>query len=231
MQLRDLAPGEFWTVVKNIDALKRKYGVPAPDLYPMLWEFSLVDSDAIEATARQAWGVGGDDAGVPAAMVQYVLPDLDQMVAGVGALWTGAAYDSFAANMKDLTGYIDKLTRPSQGIGQALLDVATQCRGTWVDIVGQITAVAGIVMAVAGLATAPVPGVDIVGFIVAVVGFTLALISEDVAVFGSIVPRLVAAATDAGSIGDEVNSKMPNIDPGEMPIPDPSQWHRKAPAY
>lgn len=47
--LRDLAPAEFWTVVKDIDALKRKYGALAPDLYPMLWEYSLICSDAIEA--------------------------------------------------------------------------------------------------------------------------------------------------------------------------------------
>jgi type IV secretory pathway VirB2 component (pilin) len=231
MQLRDLAPPEFWTTVKNIDALKHKYGVPAPDLYPIVWQFSLIDSDAIEAAGREAWGIGAHDAGVPGTIAQHLPPDLDTMVGRVGVLWTGEAYRAFAANMKELSGYIDKLTGPSQGVGQALVDIATQCRGTWVDFVGQIMAVVGIVAAGLGLATAPIPVADFFGFLVAIIGFGLALVSEELALLTTLVPRLWAASNDAGIIGDEVSSKMPNIDPGKMPIPDPNQWRRKAPAY
>lgn len=62
---------------------------------PLLYEFSLIDSDALRQAAKYAWGTGGESTGMPGSVSSEMTVSVERVVGAVAERWHGAAFDSF----------------------------------------------------------------------------------------------------------------------------------------
>ncbi len=226
--LRNELPPEFWHKLDEIDFVKRKYGVPGPELRPMLEQFSLIDSDALRQAAEFGWGTGGDRAGIPAGIATEIHPAVQRVIGAVAERWHGEAFDRFSSTTSGLAELLPKLTAPCQEIGQQLVTIADAFEMTWIEILGWVAtgiAVAATLITVADF----IPGDEIVaGGPLAIIAAVLGAVSTIISVYVT----FVGSTSRFGSLKDliatieEQLKALPRVDDAAAPALPADKWVR-----
>lgn len=226
--LRSKLPPDFWQKIDEIDFVKRRYGVPGPELRPLLEQFSLIDSDALRQAARFGWGVGGNEAGIPASTATEIHPAVQRLIGTVAERWHGEAFDQFSSTTSGLAELLPKLTAPCQEIGQQLVAIADAFEMTWIEILGWAAtgiAVAATVITVADM----LPGDEILlGGALAIIAAVLGAISTIISVYVT----FVGSSSRFGTLDELITTieqqldKVPRVDDAAAPALPAGGWVR-----
>jgi uncharacterized protein YukE len=226
--LRNKLPADFWDKIDEIDFVKRHYGIPGPELRPLLEQFSLIDSDALRQAAEFGWGVGGDRAGVPANTATEIHPAVQRLIGSVAERWHGEAFDSFSSTTSRLSELLPKLTAPCQEVGQQLVAIADAFEMTWLEILGWTAtgiAVAATVITIIDM----VPGDEIVaGGALAIIAAVLGAISTIISVYVT----FVGSTSRFGTLEELITTieqtldELPRVDDAPVPALPAGKWVR-----
>jgi hypothetical protein len=212
---------DFWQIVEAMDRINRQYGIPLPAMKPALEQFNLVDEARIRQAAA-AWGTGGVSAGIPGDLAKNLPDGIDAAIRKAAERWEGGAYDSFQAFMDSLKGTIREVPVPAQEIGKVLENLADEFELNWLEIVGLIGAVAGLVVGVIGMVI-PGPGTAAAA-IAGAIGLVLAIVGLMTSIVAGLVPRVAAFAAAADTLVNDIERLIP-AEPGTG-TPERGDWKR-----
>jgi hypothetical protein len=217
---------EFWELVDKIDEFTLEHRLPVPTLRPVLTQLSLIDSDKLRAVAK-VWGTSDADLGVPATVGHEVPKKVNEAIVPLAERWEGQAYTNFKQWMGELNGVVDQYGAPAHLTGTVLNDLAEQFDLSWLEIIGLIMSIAGLVTAVAGFAApefAVSKAAAIVGTVVGAIGAYLDLV---VSVFDSALPRIEAAKAAHETLTQKVNNMIPPGVDEHVRLPNRNQWRQR----
>jgi hypothetical protein len=224
-----IAPEQFWYVVDKYDELVDRYRLPTPKLRTILTQFSLIDSNLIQEVGEELWGTGGEHAGLPGKLAMELPIGIEAAVGKAAERWSGQAFNSYRQYMTQVEGVLGRFTEPAQQVGDVLVKIAEAFRTTWIEVVGLLVTVAGVIVAVAALAV-PLPdeGVSkILGVIVLAATEVLAAITVGISAITTLTPRITAAHDAMDTLTGELRGKIPTAPDGAVPAPDGHKWQAK----
>jgi len=226
--LQNKLPPEFWQKLDEIDFVKRRFGIPGPELRPLLEQFSLIDSDALRQAAEFGWGVGGDQAGIPASTATEMHPAVQKVIGTVAERWHGEAFDRFSSTASGMAELLPKLTAPCQEIGQQLVAIADAFEMSWIEILGWTAtgiAVAATVITIIDI----VPGDEIAaGGALAIIAAVLGAVSTIISVYVTFVgsnSRFSSLEELITTIEDQL-ATVPRVDDAATPALPADKWAR-----
>jgi uncharacterized protein YukE len=217
---------EFWDAVDKIDRAKEKFGLPGPRSRPLLYEFSLIDSDALRQAAKYAWGTGGENAGMPGSVASEMTVSVQRVVGAVAERWHGDAFDKFESTTNIFVELLPKLVAPCQEIGQKLTAVADAFELSTIEIIGWIATGGAVAATLLALMT-PLPVVDegLMAAATLVIGAVATIISVFVTYVGSN-SRFDTLDDAAAEIEEAIENKLPRTEEGPVPALPGDGWTR-----
>jgi hypothetical protein len=226
MSVRDDLTNEFWDAVDKIDRAKEKFGLPGPRLRPILYEFSLIDSDALRTAAKYAWGTGGESVGMPGSVSAEMTVKTQQVIGAVAERWHGNAFDKFASTTNVFVELLPKLVGPCQEIGQKLTAVADAFELSTIEIIGWIATGGAVAATLLALMT-PLPLVDegLMAAATVVIGAVATIVSVFVTYVGSN-SRFDKLDDAVSEIEESIKNKLPRSEEGPVPALPGDEWAR-----
>jgi uncharacterized protein YukE len=226
VSIRDSLTNEFWDAVDKIDRAKEKFGLPGPRLRPLLYEFSLIDSDALRDAAKYAWGTGGENAGMPGSVAAEMTVSAERVIGAVAERWHGAAFDNFKSTTTTFVELLPKLVPPCQEIGQKLTAVADAFELSKIEIIGWIATGGAVAATLLALMT-PLPVVDegLMAAATLVIGTVATIVSVFVTFVGSN-SRFDKLDDAVAEIEESIKDKLPATGQGPVPALPGDAWTR-----
>lgn len=135
---------EFWAIIDKADQLIIKERLPLPTLGPILRQFSFIDSEKFYAAA-QVWGRNADEPGIPTAIAKGVEDRVEDACKAVNDRWEGNAATQFNGWMEGLVELVEEYGAPAHQVGNALHDLAEEFKLNWLEIIGFVVGIAGLI--------------------------------------------------------------------------------------
>lgn len=233
-------PEWFWDAVRKLDEFKNgthPVNVSAhittdptfhkvslgetPDLYPILWNMSFVDSPRIRQVGETCWGAGGTSGtGIPEATANTVSDALIKINTKVGERWEGDAYNAFSKAMDSLKSLVTDLQDPAEEVGKLLTEFAEDWEFSAAEIVSIVLSVAGVVL---GAATLPAGGAGLViGAIALIIGIIGLIITAIMSM-----KRLYDMSAKADDLQGRILRLIPDPEETSVEVAAADEWERK----
>lgn len=204
MKISDLIDETVLADARKIDSFAREHGAGLPSLENTLRLVRDVDTDRLRNVGKNVWGVGGEEgADLVGTSFDKCIAELDR-ANRESAAWTGNASNAYANRVDKTKAAMNGMRKPSQDVGQALVEIADAWDRVFGNSFGDILAIIGLILSIIGVIAALIAGFSGKGAVLGLIIGVLSIIVGAVSIWWTIksnndakVEALQSASTQA----------------------------------